>query len=57
MERRVNVFFYGLFMDADALRSKGLHPNDIRQARVDGVKLQAVARRLGMPEDYIAGIR
>ena len=24
--RRIEVFFYGLFMDADLLRMKGAHP-------------------------------
>jgi hypothetical protein len=28
MYRRVEVFFYGLFMDADALRDKGFQPTD-----------------------------
>jgi len=32
----VPVFFYGLFMDADALRSKGAHPANVRPAAVPG---------------------
>jgi hypothetical protein len=34
MTRNIDVFFYGLFMDADALRAKGMHPSNIRAARV-----------------------
>jgi hypothetical protein len=34
MTRDIDVFFYGLFMDADALRAKGMHPSNIRAARV-----------------------
>ena len=30
------VFFYGLFMDADLLRAKGLHPSNARLAHVRG---------------------
>jgi len=28
--RRINVFFYGLFMDAELFRSKGVSPQNIR---------------------------
>jgi hypothetical protein len=42
MNRNVDVFFYGLFMDPDALRAKSLHPLNIRQASV-----QRMALRLG----------
>jgi hypothetical protein len=34
MTRGIDVFFYGLFMDADALRARGMHPTSIRAARV-----------------------
>jgi hypothetical protein len=34
------VFFYGLFMDADALRSKGVHPANVRPAAVPGYALR-----------------
>ncbi len=34
--RRITVFFYGLFMDADLLRTKGAQPNNIRHACVPG---------------------
>jgi Gamma-glutamyl cyclotransferase, AIG2-like len=38
--RRVDVFFYGLFMDADLLRAKGAHPVNIRAACVPGFALR-----------------
>ena len=38
--RRIEVFFYGLFMDADLLRSKGVHPANIRHASVGGYELR-----------------
>jgi hypothetical protein len=38
--RRITVFFYGLFMDAEALRTKGLHPNNARPAQVQGMALR-----------------
>lgn len=38
--RRLNVFFYGLFMDGAALRAKGLNPVNARPARVDGMELR-----------------
>ena len=34
--RRVNVFFYGLFMEAEALRAKGLNPLNPRAGQVHG---------------------
>lgn len=40
MSRRVAVFFYGLFMDAGALRQKGVDPVGLRRARVDGFSLR-----------------
>ena len=38
--RRIDVFFYGLFMDADLLRSKGVNPVNVRMASVPGFGLQ-----------------
>ena len=38
--RRIEVFFYGLFMDADLLRTKGAHPVNIRAACVPGFALR-----------------
>jgi len=34
------VFFYGLFMDADALRSKGVHPTNVRPAALPGYTIR-----------------
>ena len=38
--RRIAVFFYGLFMDADLLRTKGAHPVNLRSACVPGFALR-----------------
>ena len=38
--RRIDVFFYGLFMDADLLRAKGTQPVNIRSASVPGFALR-----------------
>lgn len=38
--RRISVFFYGLFMDADALRAKGLEPVNVRSCSVRGWELR-----------------
>ena len=38
--RRVDVFFYGLFMDPDLLRSKGLQPEAIELGWVSGLALR-----------------
>ena len=45
-------FFYGLFMDRDALQAQGLHPGPARPASVDGYRLHignraALAREQG----------
>ncbi len=36
----VPVFFYGLFMDADSLVSKGLHPANVRPAALPGYDIR-----------------
>ena len=38
--RRIDVFFYGLFMDAELLRIKGASPQNIRRAGVPGFGLR-----------------
>lgn len=38
--RRIDVFFYGLFMDADLLRSKNAQPENIRRACLPGFALR-----------------
>ena len=50
MDLHVSVFFYGLFMDAEALRANGLHPVDIRQACVPGMTLQIGRRATLIPD-------
>ena len=39
-QRRIEVFFYGLFMDAELLRSKGTQPANVRMAAVPGFELR-----------------
>ena len=39
-ERRVEVFFYGLFMDEELLRGKGLEPEGGEIAAIDGFALR-----------------
>ena len=41
---RESVFFYGLFMDEDLLRQKGLNPFDFKLASVTGYGLRIGAR-------------
>jgi hypothetical protein len=50
VERRIEVFFYGLFMDADALREKGFHPANARQASVQELALHLGERATLVPE-------
>jgi hypothetical protein len=56
--RRVSVFFYGLFMDAEALRAKGLTPVGVRQARVRGMRLRIGKRAalVASPTDSAYGV-
>ncbi|HET7208079.1 MAG TPA: gamma-glutamylcyclotransferase family protein [Terriglobales bacterium] len=49
--RGVNVFFYGLFMDAELLRSKGAQPVNIRSASVPGFALRIGQRATLVPDD------
>lgn len=49
MERRLDVFFYGLFMDADLLRAQGFDPRDPRLASVAGRALLLGARATLVP--------
>ena len=50
MERQIEVFFYGLFMDEAALREQGFRPSVARQARVDGFGLRLGARATLAPD-------
>ncbi len=48
--RRVDVFFYGLFMDADLLRSMGLDPKHPELASVAGFALRVGQRAALVPD-------
>ena len=48
-ERRIDVFFYGLFMDQQLLEAKGVQPTDPRLAVVPGFKLRIGARASLVP--------
>jgi hypothetical protein len=56
--RRISVFFYGLFMDVELLRSKGAHPMQPRLACVPGFALRIGQRATLMPnaESTVHGI-
>lgn len=43
------VFFYGLFMDGEALRARGFHPTVGRLASVSGLALQIGWRPTSVP--------
>ena len=47
--RRIDVFFYGLFMDEDLLRAKGVMAMDIRPALVTGFQLRIGNRATLVP--------
>ncbi|MDA9414066.1 hypothetical protein XH81_04195 [Bradyrhizobium sp. CCBAU 25360] len=44
MAEQVTIFFYGLFMDPQALEAKGLRPRQVRQAYVERFALTLGAR-------------
>lgn len=48
-ERRVTVFFYGLFMDEELLRSKGAKPANVRRASAPGFMLRIGQRATLLP--------
>ncbi len=48
-ERRIDVFFYGLFMDEDVLRDSGVTPSRPRPARVEGFALRIGRRATLIP--------
>ena len=56
--RRIEVFFYGLFMDADLLKTKGVAPVNIRLASVPGFALRIGQRAtlLASPDSVAHGI-
>ena len=47
--KSVAAFFYGLFMDADLLRGKGLRVQDSRMARLDDCRLRIGTRATLVP--------
>ena len=49
MARTIDIFFYGLFMDPQALRNKGLNPIAPRKGRVEGMALQIGERATLLP--------
>jgi hypothetical protein len=48
-QRRLDVFFYGLFMDSQLLEGKGIRPVDIRLATVPGFSLRIGTRAALVP--------
>jgi len=48
-ERRISVFFYGLFMDVELLRSKGAEPHTHKTAMVAGFALRIGQRATLVP--------
>jgi len=48
--RRADVFFYGLFMDQELLRGKGLTPQVVELAWVDGFALRIGQRAALVPK-------
>ena len=48
--RTIDVFFYGLFMDAEMLRANGLRPANGRQACVSGMALRIGRRATLVPD-------
>jgi len=56
--RSVDVFFYGLFMDEDLLRAKGLDPKQRRLAEVRGFRLVIGDRAtlIASPDDAVHGV-
>ena len=49
--RKIVVFFYGLFMDEELLRSKGITPANLRPASVTGFELRIGNRATLVPSD------
>lgn len=47
--RKIVVFFYGLFMDEELLRSKGITPANLRPASVTGFELRIGNRATLVP--------
>jgi Gamma-glutamyl cyclotransferase, AIG2-like len=56
--RRIEVFFYGLFMDQELLKGKGIQPIDVRLAAVSGLRLRIGARAalVSAPDAEVHGV-
>lgn len=56
--RRIDVFFYGLFMDAELLREKVITPVNARRAAVENFRLVVTQRATLIPShgDAVHGI-
>ncbi len=56
--KRLEIFFYGLFMDPEVLEAKGVHPVDVRPAAVSGLRLRIGARAalVPMPGGEVHGV-
>jgi len=48
--RAIDVFFYGLFMDAQSLRAQGFDPSNGRQACISGMALRIGRRATLIPD-------
>jgi hypothetical protein len=48
-DRRIDAFFYGLFMDAEILRNAGVSPGNARRAYVDDFALRIGQRATLLP--------
>jgi hypothetical protein len=48
-QRRADVFFYGLFMDQDLLRAKGVQPERVERACLPGMSLRIGQRAALIP--------
>jgi hypothetical protein len=48
--RRIPVFFYGLFMDIDLLRARGIEAANLRPASIAGVSLRIGRRAAVVPD-------
>jgi hypothetical protein len=49
--RRINVFFYGLFMDEELLREKAVNPRDRRLAELENFQLLITHRATLIPAE------
>jgi hypothetical protein len=49
LQRRAEVFFYGLFIDEEFLRAKGLEPELVERASLPGMSLR-IGERAALAE-------